>query len=98
MKINTFDTICHPLFDQKLILVGTNDIDLGDLKKLHKDRCCKSRAFTERSNLVCARLLLLGTLNCIGFINSIKKDPPSFPTTSFQMNMKRSTNYPWEVD
>ena len=35
-EINTFDTICHPFLEQKLTLVATPDIDLGDVKKLYK--------------------------------------------------------------
>lgn len=35
-EINTFDTICYPLFDQKVILVGSKDIELKNLKKIYK--------------------------------------------------------------
>lgn len=33
-ETNTFDLICDPLFNQHLVLVATNDIELGDLKNL----------------------------------------------------------------
>ncbi len=33
-KINTFDTVCHSLFKQKLILVCTPDIDIAEFEQL----------------------------------------------------------------
>lgn len=35
-KQNTFDTYCHHLTTQNMVLVGTPDIDFSELKKLHK--------------------------------------------------------------
>lgn len=35
-ELNTFDTICYPLFDQSLVLLKTPDLDLGDIKQLYK--------------------------------------------------------------
>jgi DNA-binding transcriptional LysR family regulator len=32
--VNTFDVLCHPLFDQNLVLTGTNDIDFGEFDRL----------------------------------------------------------------
>ena len=34
-KINTFDTLCHKIREQKILLVGTPDIDLTEFKKLY---------------------------------------------------------------
>jgi DNA-binding transcriptional LysR family regulator len=33
-EVNTFDIICHHLFDQNLVLVGTNDINLAEYDTL----------------------------------------------------------------
>lgn len=35
-KINTFDTLCYPIKVQKIVLVGTSDIDFMELKRLYK--------------------------------------------------------------
>lgn len=35
-QTNTFDIICHPVFEQELIIVGTPDIDMSGLNKLYK--------------------------------------------------------------
>jgi len=35
-KIETFDTICYPLFSQKVVLVATPDIDFTELRALYK--------------------------------------------------------------
>lgn len=35
-KINTFDTICHSIKMQKILLVGTPDMDFSELKRLYK--------------------------------------------------------------
>ncbi len=35
-ETNTFDLICHPLFNQHLVLVATNDIDLNPFKTLYQ--------------------------------------------------------------
>lgn len=32
-QINTFDTLCYPIRKQKIVLVGTKDIDFAELKK-----------------------------------------------------------------
>jgi DNA-binding transcriptional LysR family regulator len=35
-KINTFDTLCYPIKKQKIVLVGTPDIDFSKLKAAYK--------------------------------------------------------------
>ncbi len=35
--VNTFDTICYPLFKQKLILVSTRDINIAEFDQLYKE-------------------------------------------------------------
>ena len=48
-EINTFDTICHPLIEHKLVLVATPDIDLGEVKKLYKNDTAKAeRLLTDQ--------------------------------------------------
>lgn len=38
-EANTFDTICNTLFFQTLVVVGTFDVELGDLKTLKRTDC-----------------------------------------------------------
>ena len=35
-SINTFDTICHKIMDQNVVLVGTPEIDFSDFKKYYQ--------------------------------------------------------------
>ncbi len=42
-SINTFDTVCHKIREQKIVLVGTPDIDFTEFKKLY----IKNRALSE---------------------------------------------------
>jgi DNA-binding transcriptional LysR family regulator len=48
-EVNTFDIICHKLFDQNLVLVSTQDIDLSGLKsRLKNDLNGAERLLTEQ--------------------------------------------------
>ena len=44
-EINTLDTICYGLGDQKLVLVGTPDIDLSTIEKYYKENKDKVASF-----------------------------------------------------
>ena len=47
-EINTFDSICHKIKQQKIFLVGTPDIDFSEYEKLYRTNRMKAETWLEQ--------------------------------------------------